>query len=126
MERAARLYAQRGASLALVIEAYLRNPLGYVIKRPEFFLLARPCQLADPDRWIDTDEAQEAWYVQLAVAGDSTTGLALARAALREMPYMLPHCCWHREWRGDGGRLHVFSTDTLIRKTRGNYHGLGR
>lgn len=116
--RAAELYAERHASLALVLEAYLRNPLGYVVKRPEFFLLARPCLLADPDRWLQPQDPQDAWYVQMAVGAPGINGAQLAAAALREMPYLLPHCCWHREWRADGGRLHVFRTDLLIRKTR--------
>lgn len=115
IERAAFLYAERGASLSVVLEAYLRNPLGYVFKRPDFLLLARPCQRADADRWLAIGEAQDAWYVHLLVGGN-------VAAALQEMPYRLPFCCWHREWRADGGRLHVFPTDTLIRKTRGSIH----
>lgn len=119
IESAALLHAGRGASLSVLLEAYLRNPLGYVVKRPHFLLLYRPCQLADPDRWLGSEEAQDAWYVQLLVGGGPAD-------ALREMPYVLPHCCWHREWRADGGRLHVFSTDRLIRITRNpiSNHGL--
>lgn len=107
IERAAFMYAERGASLAVVLEAYLRNPLGYVIKRPDFFLLARPCQLADADRWLASEETPDAWYVQMLV------GASIGNA-LREMPYLLPHCCWQREMRGDL-RLHVCRTDFLFR-----------
>ena len=118
IERAAAMYAARGANLSIVLEAYLRNPLGYVIKRPEMLLVFRPCDLADPDRWLKPTEAPRAWYVQLLVG-------ATPRAALEEMPYVLPHCCWHREWRADGGRLHIFPTDYLIRKTQPlSHHGL--
>ena len=109
------MYASRGANLSIVLEAYLRNPLGYVIKRPDMLLVFRPCQLADADRWLAVHEPQEAWYVQLLV-GQSP------RTAISEMPYILPHCCWHREWRADGGRLHVFPTNTLVQKTRGGIH----
>lgn len=117
IEQAAALYEERGANLSVVLEAYLRNPLGYVIKRPDMLLIARPCQLADANRWLREGDAQDAWYVQLLVGGSP-------RQALLEMPYTLPACCWHREWRADGGRLHVFPTDTLIRKTyRGPHHG---
>lgn len=108
---AAELYARRGALLAVDLEAYLRNPLGYVIKRPDFLVLARPCRLDQPDRWLADHEPQEAWYVRLLVGGGPA-------AALREMPYLLPYCCWHRDFRGDGGRLHVLPTDRLIRKTQ--------
>lgn len=116
IEIAAQLYAAHHASLSVVLEAYLRNPLGFVVKRPHFLLLYRPCQLANPDRWLGEHEAQEAWYVHLLVGGSP-------REAIAEMPYVLPHCCWHREWRADGGRLHVFPTDKLISKTH-LYHGL--
>lgn len=108
IEQAAQIYAQHGLVLARDLEAYLRDPFAYVIKNPELILLARPILKDRPTEWITEAGACDAWYVHLLVGRPGH--------ALREMPYTLPWCCWHRDFRTPGGRLHVAPTDTIIKK----------
>jgi hypothetical protein len=114
IEQAAQLYAQHGLVLARDLEAYIRHPLAFCIKRPDLLLLARPVDLAAPDRWLDEPGVADAWYIHLLVGR--------LPAALAEMPHVLPWCCWHRDFRTPGGRLHVAPTRSIINKLR-PYHG---
>lgn len=112
IERAIETYEAHGLVLAEHLQDYLRHPHGVLIKRADLVVLARPVVLDDPERWLGLDEAGEAnaWYVQL-LAGRVSAALAL-------MPYRLPWCCWHRQFRdGPLGRLHVVATDQLLRRT---------
>lgn len=111
IEQAARLYQGEGMELHADISNYLVHPHGYVIKRPDLFLLARPIVLDDPERWLKRDELGEAnaWFVKMLVGTWA--------AALREMPHPLPFCCWHRQFtQGPTGRLHVVATERLQKK----------
>jgi hypothetical protein len=113
IEQAVQIYARHGLTLARDLEAYLRHPLAHVVKTPDLLLLARPVVLADFERWLDEPGAADAWYIRLLVGRPG--------AALREMPHTLPWCCWHRNFRTPGGRLHVVATDQLIKKLRPYY-----
>ncbi len=113
IERAVRIYAEHGLVLARDLEQYLRHPLALCIKRPDLLLLARPVELASWDRWLDEPGAADAWYIRLLVGTPA--------AALAEMPHVLPWCCWHRNFRTPGGRLHVAPTSSIIKKLRPYY-----
>lgn len=113
IETACALYETHGLLLAQDLQNYLRHPAGYVVKTPEMLLLYRPVVLDDPDRWLEHTGEANAWYVRLLVSGRGI------ETALREMPYRLPFCCWHRNFRaGPNGHLHVVSTDKIIQKVR--------
>jgi len=114
IEQAAQIYAQHGLVLARDLEAYLRDPHAHVIKTPDMLLLARPVDVAQVDRWILEQSEANAWYVHLLV------GRPLE--AMREMPYPLPLCCWHRNFRNPNGPLHVVPTNRILNKLR-PYHG---
>lgn len=109
VEIAAALYEKAGLVLARDLETYLRDPFGYVVKTPELLLLGRPVLLAAPLQWVRETGKADAWYIRLLV------GRGRLAAAIREMPYYLPWCCWHRNFRaGPTGRLHVMPSSKLI------------
>jgi hypothetical protein len=114
IDQAAQIYAQHGMVLARDLEDYLRDAHAHVIKTPDMLLLARPVDVANVERWLADPGEANAWYVRLLI------GRPLA--AMREMPYPLPLCCWHRNFRTPGGPLHVAATHRILNKLR-PYHG---
>lgn len=110
MAQAMRLYSAANEHIEVDLGAYLRH--GSVIVRPELVLLYRPISRRRPDDWLADHGEADAWYVRLLV------GRGTLRAALAEMPYVLPWCCWHRDFRNPGSPLHCARTDQLIKKLR--------
>lgn len=114
IEQAVQIYHDHSLVLAHDLQDYLRHPFARVIKTPDLLLLARPVVMAEWADWIEDPGTADAWYIRLLVGRP--------QAAAVEMPYRLPWCCWHRNFRTPGGRLHVVPTDQLIKKLR-PYHG---
>lgn len=107
-----RLYAAAGQRFEADLAHYVNGTGGYVIARPDLLLLFRPVVRADLGTWLAAAGTADAWYVRL-LAGPGSL-----RAAIHEMPYFLPWCCWHRNFRRPGGPVRLARTETIINKLR--------
>lgn len=107
-------YAAAGLSFEADLAAYAGGHGGYALSRPDLLLFFRPVVkahlLAGETRWLEAAAPADAWYVHLLVGR--------VASALHEMPYFLPWCCWHREFRLSGGPLHFRRTEQIIKKLR--------
>jgi hypothetical protein len=108
LARALRMYARGNRRLEVDLGQYVRG--GYVVARPDLLLLFRPIRVAEPDTWLEDAAQADGWYVGLLA------GAGGPRAAIREMPYHLPWCCWRRNFRHPGGPVHFVCTDKLVNK----------
>lgn len=111
-----RLYAAAGFGFETDLAQYAGGHGGYALSRPDLLIFFRPAIRAHleagEDRWLANPGEADAWYIRL-LAGRGTL-----RAAVHEMPYYLPWCCWHRNLRQPGGPVHVACTETIIKKLR--------
>lgn len=109
IDQAKQVYAAHGLNLAEDIGRHL-DCGGVVHCEPERLLLARPLELAAPQRW-PRPGAADAWYVTFAL-GRRSLGIFL-----QQMPHFLPKLAWRRAMRGDH-RLRVHDTARFINLTR--------
>ncbi|HVU38092.1 MAG TPA: hypothetical protein VHC95_07135 [Opitutales bacterium] len=114
IQQAVKAYESLGRNFAEDHGAYLE--FGYVVSTPNWFVMARPVNLAQPARWLTVDDLNstfpncpeaEAWYVQFAC------GRGALRRFMQHLPFWLPKICWKRSLKKPHSPLRIYRLDRL-------------